>query len=230
MVAGIPFDSVAAIGRIVKFCEGAMGIMEQRNLTINEWLLQEARTWPGAARFLDLGCGNGETAIQLASAELIEPGPSVCGDRFLYYGIDDNEKNIELAQEKLSTLLGSPTLRFYTYDLPKAWEFSAKKRIKFDFVLLREVLEHRDDPIPVLRAALESLAPTGKLYIIWGTNPSDENGERIALPERLGIPNISHVRWVILSCIYQEYGRKVKAWTFPEADARGESRQVWIIS
>ena len=32
MVAGIPFDSVAAIGRIVKFCKGAMGMTDIAHL------------------------------------------------------------------------------------------------------------------------------------------------------------------------------------------------------
>jgi SAM-dependent methyltransferase len=83
--------------------------------------------WNAAKTVLDLGCGPGDLVFQLSR---------FFADKF-YSGVDLNEAFIKIAREKTRTLKNCV---FYHADL---YEFSQGR---FDFIILRAVLQHLSDP------------------------------------------------------------------------------------
>lgn len=187
-----------------------------------EWFVEEAKHWADGMSLLDIGCGGGVTAYQLGQAGILDRLDE-------YWGVDGSFKMLELAQKKCghykNVSFGWENLAFLpgrsgTGD-PDLWAG------RFDRVLLRAVLEHNRDPLPILRGALRTMARYGTLYIIWWNNPV--LGDPIELPEAWGIPDIAHTKKPLLDYIAKA-GRKVEIVEFPENDARGNNRQVWIIA
>jgi SAM-dependent methyltransferase len=121
----------------------------------------------GAIRLVDLGCGPGlllsELAEALPDAEL--------------YGVDVSRIALELARDRL------PRARFVEADLAR--EDGASSALaslvgSVDVATCSEVLEHLDDPRPLLRAARVCLATSGRLIV---TVPS---GPRTAFDRSIG--------------------------------------------
>lgn len=95
-------------------------------------------------RLLDAGCGSGHAVTRFLARQ---------GDQVV--GIDMHAPSIDYAQR----YFGSDDLRFVCADLSTLPESEAE----YDVVVLADVLEHLDDPLAVLKAAVARLAPDGLL-------------------------------------------------------------------
>jgi 2-polyprenyl-3-methyl-5-hydroxy-6-metoxy-1,4-benzoquinol methylase len=96
----------------------------------------------GATRVLDIGCGNGTLARQLADAG------------FKVVGVDWDPKAVSLAAERVPE--GSFSVCRFTDEPPTT---------DFDLVVSTEVVEHLFDPNELLQFAFRALIPNGILII-----------------------------------------------------------------
>jgi len=109
---------------------------------ISEALKQTNRN-KGAAKILEVGSGLGYLTYSLNK------------EGFYSTGIDISAKAVEQANQNFGDY-------FSCIDL---YEFSKTKREYFDVVILPEVIEHIDEPIIFLNAALNLLKPNGKIIL-----------------------------------------------------------------
>jgi len=114
-------------------------------------------------RVLDVGCGNGALTYDLASRSEAE-----------VVGIDKNEKNIRLAQERHSHPRATYLAGDATQDLPAG---------AFDVVVMSNVLEHLPDRPEFLRRLAE--ASQAKRFLI--RVPLYERDWRVPLRHELGV-------------------------------------------
>lgn len=125
----------------------------------------------GGRRFLDVGCNIG-TAVEAARRKGYDAT-----------GIDVDAAAVTLAQETF------PDAKFenaYVQDF-------AARGDKYDFIFNQEVIEHVPEPLPVLAAMRDLLAPKGK---IWLTTPDAGHGkatrnllgwQELAPPDHVGL-------------------------------------------
>jgi SAM-dependent methyltransferase len=106
---------------------------------------------PTGARALDIGCGFGDTAQQLA--KLVGPSGSVLG-------VDIAPRFIELAKSE-AALARVDNVRFEVRDV-QATEFDER----FDYAYSRFGTMFFDNPVPALRNVRRALNPGGKLCIV----------------------------------------------------------------
>jgi SAM-dependent methyltransferase len=104
-------------------------------------------------RVLDIGCGFGDTAQQIA--ELVGPGGSV-------FGVDVAERFIELAQQEAEKA-GATNLGFEVADVQvKQFEQS------FDYAFSRMGTMFFANPVAALRNVRQALVPGGRLcMVVW---------------------------------------------------------------
>lgn len=116
---------------------------------------------------LDVGCGKGELAGDLAA----RAGARVTG-------VDVNPRSLEFARSRF----GAPGLQFveadvYTWDPPQA----------YDVVVISNVLEHLRDRAEILRRLARAARPKRMLIRV----PSAERDWTVPLREELGLPHFS---------------------------------------
>lgn len=85
---------------------------------------------------LDIGCGDGLVSCKLAETN----------NFITVLGIDNNMCAIKLAQAKCASLISLGKLQFSH----KAYS-GLSKRVKYDYVLAHEVIEHVPDPVSLLK-------------------------------------------------------------------------------
>lgn len=119
-------------------------------------------TRPGG-RVLDLGCGNGAVAYDVAER---------CGCRVV--GIDRNERNIAMAKNRF----GHSGVRYILGDL-----FHLPVRGEFDTVILSNILEHLDNRPSFLRSVRETTGAARFLIRV----PVFERDWRVPLKKELGV-------------------------------------------
>lgn len=138
-----------------------------------QWLVDEIRALPENSTVLDAGSGGGVTPFQLNQAGIL--------NKIKYVGIDFSNCMIEFAKTKVNhaniTWVHSSLERI---DLPK----------KFDYVIVRAVLEHIFDPLPAIRSLANMVKPNGRLTVIFWNNPVHNN--RIEKVVTGGFYDISH--------------------------------------
>jgi len=100
-------------------------------------------------RILDIGCGNGDFAIALASRNVKE-----------VVGIDFSQRAIDNANQKLASF--NLPCRFICADIA-----DLQSQDKYHFILLNDVSEHLADSelVPLLKKIHQLLAPRGELLI-----------------------------------------------------------------
>lgn len=117
----------------------------------------------GNEKVMDIGCGNGALAYDIAS----KSGAEVVG-------VDMNEKNIDTAIKHRS----HPNIRYHVGD---ALKFPMETT--FDVVVLSNVLEHLENRPEFLKRTAESLSPKRILIRV----PVFERDWRVPLKEELGL-------------------------------------------
>ena len=175
-----------------------------------EWFLHRAAQWPEGTRLLDAGCGGGVTAYQLEQKGLLS--------RLSYTGIDGSSAMLALARSKVSGLA-----RWIQGDLGEV-----RLQPEFDVILLRAVIEHHDDPSPVLRNVSVGLKKQGELITVFWNNPAA--GEPVYAKTSMGIPDNAHseqlLRDILRSCSLA-VGEVERV---EETSARGEPlRTIWLV-
>ena len=115
---------------------------------------------------LDVGCGNGSVAIDIASQR---PNSDVIG-------VDINKKNIELANE-IKKNYGIKNVNFLLGDI------SIQNKIKCDVVILSNILEHIDERNIFLNKIIRKT--TANLFLI--RVPLFERDWQIAFRKKIGI-------------------------------------------
>jgi len=99
---------------------------------------------------LELGCGTGGNLIVMARRGCLATGVE------LSHGM------IEAGQKFIHKWFG-PLQRCITFHHGWIEDFDSPER--YDYVLLTEVLEHVQDPVPILKVAKKYLKPGGEVYI-----------------------------------------------------------------
>jgi len=175
-----------------------------------EWFLRRAAQWPEGTRLLDAGCGGGVTAYQLEQKGLLS--------RLSYTGIDGSSAMLALARSKVSG-----RAQWIQGDLGQV-----RLQPEFDEILLRAVIEHLDDPAPVLRNVSAGLKKQGELIIVFWNNPVA--GEPVYCKTAMGFPDHAHseqlLRDILRSCsLAVDVVERVE-----ETSARGEPfRTIWLV-
>jgi len=118
------------------------------------WLIRQAKKWTKNSLFLDAGCGGGVTAFQFGQEKIL--------DNIQYLGVDFSQCMLDLAHKKVT----HRNACFQKYELD-----SLKLNQKFDYILLRAVLEHNLDPTKILASSLQHLKDDGTFYLIFWNNP-----------------------------------------------------------
>lgn len=112
-------------------------------------------------RVLDAGCGSGYLTALLAR----ESDANVVG-------VDISRESVDVAQRR------DTTATFRVDDVTQLSEWADE----YDAIIFADVLEHFEDPTPILREARDALAPGGSIYVslpahewLWG--PHDEHND-----------------------------------------------------
>lgn len=151
---------------------------------------QVLATIPSDAHILDLGCGNGELASQLARRNFTG----------LYIGLDFSPVILQHAQQRISTPARNtaPVFRFFQADLATDnWDESLGDILPrpgqafFDLILAFAVLHHLPGSLVrtrVLRQARKRIAPTGSfIHSEWQFLSSPRLLARIQPWEKAGL-------------------------------------------
>jgi SAM-dependent methyltransferase len=151
---------------------------------------QVLTTIPPSARILDLGCGNGELARQLARRNF----------NGLYIGLDFSPVLLQHARGKVHPLdsNANPVFRFTQADLAtESWEesliahFPAPERVSFDLILAFAVLHHlpgRQVRTRLLHKVRQYLSPSGSfIHSVWQFLNSPRLQARIQPWENAGL-------------------------------------------
>jgi 2-polyprenyl-3-methyl-5-hydroxy-6-metoxy-1,4-benzoquinol methylase len=101
--------------------------------------------FPGGARVLDVGCGNGVISRHLGRSG------------FQVTGIDVSEKTIDIAR----SIRPLPNVQF----IRKSAEDLVAEGVRYDAIICSEVLEHLDNPGALLDVLHASLSDAGKLIV-----------------------------------------------------------------
>jgi SAM-dependent methyltransferase len=117
-----------------------------------------------ALSILDIGAGMGDSLTYLKN--VVNPGAN-------YYAIESSIHCIEHLKKQGIELL--------TNDVDDSWDMAHEE--KFDFIIMRHVLEHFLDPATVLSKARKVLKPDGVLYI--------------------GVPNAKKPGWPLLGNFFR---------------------------
>lgn len=174
------------------------------------WLIERAKEWSYGVEFLDAGCGGGVTAYQLEQAGIL--------NKIKYTGVDFSKCMLDLAQKKIK----HPNTHWICSPLEG---FDSKN--EFDRVLLRAVLEHSIDPVPILANALRALKKTGLLYIVFWNNPV--SGKMIVEKTPEGFYDISHSRETLTGVIKERGLQILKQLSIEEQAKNGDHRDIWVI-
>jgi SAM-dependent methyltransferase len=175
-----------------------------------EWFLHRATQWPQGTRLLDAGCGGGVTAYQLQQKGLLS--------RLDYTGIDGSSAMLALARRKVPK-----HARWIQGDLTEA-----RLEPDYDKILLRAVIEHHDDPAPVLRNVTAALKPRGELIIIFWNNPVA--GEPVHHKTSMGFPDNAHSEQVLKDILRGSSLGVAEVERVTETSAREEPfRTVWVV-
>lgn len=108
------------------------------------------------SRILDVGCANGDIAIELA------------GKGYQVHGIDFEEIRLKNAEN-----LASKYQQVIKFEKKYFEELSYNN--KYDVVLLGEALEHFSDPVEILKRIQMLLGPNGRVVITTPNMPSLRN-------------------------------------------------------
>ncbi len=105
---------------------------------------------------LDVGCANGDIAVELSNKG------------YKVHGIDFEELRLKNAKD-----LASKYEQLIKFENKSFKELS--NNIKYDVILLGEVLEHFNDPVDILRKIQVLLRPNGRVVITTPNMPSLRN-------------------------------------------------------
>ena len=103
----------------------------------------------GPARILDIGCGQGDLALELRRAY---PNAELCGIDYSQQGVDSASKKV-------------PSGRFLARDLIAEKEAPADLAGWATHAVCSEVLEHLDDPLALIKNSAHYLAPGCRLVV-----------------------------------------------------------------
>lgn len=180
------------------------------NGATRKWLIEQIAKTPRGESFLDLGCGGGVTAYHLREAGLL--------DHVVYTGVDITNRMINLARRKIpqASFIHSPIEHF---------ALTAKGG--YDSILLRAVLEHLENPLPVIDAASKLLREGGTFYLIFWNNPV-ESESLIFLTEDGFYDNAFNA--TLLRERFEGNGLTIQdTLILPEPSARSQDREIWIM-
>jgi 2-polyprenyl-3-methyl-5-hydroxy-6-metoxy-1,4-benzoquinol methylase len=107
------------------------------------------RVGDGPARILDIGCGQGDLAVEL---RLAYPQAELCGVDYSQGGVDSASKKV-------------PSARFLARDLVAEKEAPEELKGWATHAVCSEVLEHLDDPLALMRNSANYLAPGCRLVV-----------------------------------------------------------------
>ena len=135
---------------------------------------------PPQASVLDVGCGHGLSAVELARR----------GHRGPYLGLDSSERLIEMARQRL----GSPRARFHQVDLADPdWrsELAAGGHGPFDRGLAFAVLHHLPGDhlrLRVVNGLRDLLTPAGRAAVsVWDIPQTDRLRQRLVPWRTIGL-------------------------------------------
>ena len=104
------------------------------------------------ANVLEIGCG---TAGVISA--FLERGN-------MGFGIDLNADSLDYAREKLSGFIESKHLTLLNDDIYSV-DFEAEYQVKFDVIILKDVIEHLSDHEKLLKKMKSFLAPSGVIFL-----------------------------------------------------------------
>lgn len=175
------------------------------------WFLTEAKTWPEGTKLLDAGCGGGVTAYQMKEVGLL--------DKIYYTGIDFSQCMIDLAHKMVSH-------RNIEWVLASLEKLNPKFSEKFDRVLLRAVLAHVLDPVPVLKSVAGTIKNGGTLYIVFWNNPA----EKESIIGKAGkFWDIGHSGELLSKTLFDSGIKMECAYICNESSARDNQRVIWQL-
>ena len=174
-----------------------------------DFLIDRAKTWPDKTTFLDAGCGGGVTAYTLIQKGLM--------DHILYTGLDSSQRMLELFQKKAKHK--NINLVYASIENMNYFE-------KFDRVLLRAVLAHVRDPVPIIQQVCRALKMDGILYVIFWNNPVD--GPVIEKFEK-GFYDIAHSKRELHAAFKKQRMEVIGIDKVYEKSARENHRMIWTF-
>jgi ubiquinone/menaquinone biosynthesis C-methylase UbiE len=139
-------------------------------------------------------------------------------DRLHYTGLDPSQCMLDLAQRKVT----HPNVE-WVHSPVEGYEPDEK----FDRVVLRAILAHHDDPLPILRSTIGLVKPGGMLYIIFWNNPV--SGPTIRSMTSWEVPDNAHPREDLIACLEEAKVQLVSEDWVKEPSAREVHRVVWRI-
>jgi SAM-dependent methyltransferase len=143
----------------------------------------------------EIGCGEGGVLAALADEGAAHS-----------LGIDIRQEAIDRAEKIFKVLEINSEFRIHdvtNQDTPTEW------REKFDFVTLRDVIEHLDDTVGSLKHVMDFLKPGGSLYVVFPPYYSPYGGHQHALANFWGkLPFIQYLPDPIFGAMIKS-GRKL---------------------
>lgn len=157
--------------------------IEHRNIFFDQRLDFFLKNTKGKS-LLDIGCGDG-----IFMQRAIEKG-------FDAHGIEPSEKAVMIAELNNQKIFKG-TLK----------SFIVNNKIKFDIVHLRNVLEHLNDPIEVIKTCYDLLNPNGIIYLEvpndynffqeFGTRINNEIKSWICVPDHINYFNFNSLETLL---------------------------------
>lgn len=173
-----------------------------------KWFMDRISNMTETITLLDAGCGGGVTAFQLKKQNLLH--------KVIYTGVDFSDVMLRLARKKV------PDVKWI-----KASLNDLELKQKFDFVLLRAVLAHVENPEPVLSSVIRHTKRSGELFIVFWNNPSKEK----TFPRKIsgGFFDTSHSRELLENILLDNDMYIHEEIKLKETSALSNYRLIWIV-